>query len=110
MLWFESVRSLRYQTTKMAVSPVAQSAADSAYGIFSSMWAASAHMVPNTATIATANQYTGAMYRRTKNCSASETTMPTPPIATAMYGSIVCTRESDSDSPIAVVRILTAQQ
>src|SRR5260370_32558397 len=110
MLWIETVRSIKTQPAKITVSPAAQSAAEAAYGIFSSIWAASAHMVPNTATIATANQYTGAMYLRTKNCSASETTMPTPPIATATYGSIVWTRWSDSASPMAVVTVLTAQK
>jgi hypothetical protein len=48
------------------------------------MWAASAHIVPKTATIATANQYVGAMYRRTENCTTRATTIPIPPRPTAM--------------------------
>ena len=60
MLWMESVRSIKYQTAKTTARPAAQIAVDTAYGIRSSMWAASAHLVPKSATITTANQYTGA--------------------------------------------------
>src|SRR5579875_1576628 len=70
---------------------------------------ASATIVPNTATIATALQYGHVRYPGTRNCQPIAIANTTKPANTARQGLNCLTRKSDSASPIAVVAIFTAQ-
>src|SRR4051812_4475844 len=105
----DRVRCVAYQSTKTAASATAKTAVDTRYGTPSSTCSTSATIVPNTATISTANQYTHGTYRRTANCRASATTSSTKAPPTATKGSIVFTRKSEAVSPIAVVSSLVTQ-
>jgi hypothetical protein len=108
--WIDRVRSDRYQMLKMTVSVIANSSADTLYGTPSPMWIASATMVPNTATIATAVQYGHVRYTGTRNCQTIATANTTIVASTARYGLNRCTRKSDTASPIAVVSSFTNQK
>jgi len=57
MLWIDSVPSTRYQVNSTTASATANSVTDTLYGTPSPTCIASATIVPNTATIATAVQY-----------------------------------------------------
>ncbi len=56
MLWMDSVLSVRCQATKTATSATAYSTDDAMYGTPKPTCSTSAHIVPNTPTITTANQ------------------------------------------------------
>ncbi len=60
MLWIESVPSLRCQTKKITATARAKKTVLTTYGIPAPLCRPSAAIVPNTATIRTANQYTSA--------------------------------------------------
>ncbi len=70
----------------------------------------SAHIVPKTATIATADQYGQVRYRGVLNCQVIVTANSTNPTSTAAYWFQSFTRKSDTASPIAVVSSFTAQK
>jgi len=56
MLWIDKVFSLACQATKITASTTAKNVVDATYGTFNSKCRPSAAMVPNTLTMATANQ------------------------------------------------------
>jgi hypothetical protein len=55
------VPSVRCQAQKTTATAIAKAAVVAQYGTPSWMWMASAHIVPNTATMVTASQYTAGM-------------------------------------------------
>src|SRR5215469_3721266 len=110
MLWIDSVRSARYQMTKMTASATPNIVTDTLYGMPIPTCSASATIVPNTATIATAVQYGHVRYVGTRNCQTIAIANTTKPASTARYGLYRFTRKSATASPIAVVRIFTAQK
>src|SRR4051812_33688760 len=65
----------------------------------------SATIVPNTATIITANQYTGAEYVCARSWRRMATMKPATPTAPAI-GTLFCPMKSDMASPMPVVSTL----
>ena len=65
--------------------------------------------VPETATMLTADQYSGAQYRRARSCSPSASARP-PTLTTPPSTRLTCARPSEAASPIPVVSTLTSQK
>ena len=110
MLWIESVCSTQNQSVKTAASTTTNNTVDITYGTPKPTCSTSAAMVPNTPTIATANQYVAGRYAGARSCTPSATTKTTKPSSTAATGGMACARKSDADSPNAVVSSFAAQK
>ena len=100
---------LTFWVAYILTRPIGASFADY-FGMPSPTCIASATIVPNTATIATAVQYGHVRYVGTRNCQPIAIANTTNPINTARYGLYCFTRKSDTASPIAVVRIFRPQK
>jgi len=105
-----SVRSVAYQEASVIASKTANSAVESAYGTWNWMCSASAHIVPNTATIDTASQYSHVWYRRARNWAIIAMAHTTKPMNTARYWLRSAAIVSETASPIAVVSSLAIQK